>query len=347
MGKNISFPLTPISPILVCYDHACCGSKTGTARSFRSSDDYKMTMALTISPSERNSLSGVTLGAVAFALLTSVDTIFKLMATRGFPAYQILLINACFAIVPILLWTMMTGGLTRLHTARPAQHLVRGGISVMSAFAAIYAYSRLPLTDFYAIVFAGPLIVTALSSFWLGEKIGVERWLAILIGFAGILVVAGPFDAHSSVYNANVSLGRFAAFVSIFCYALSVVMIRHMRLGESNMSFSFYGYVAAFIIGGTWFALHGGQPLKASDVSCLALSGTINGISSICLMTAYHRTPVALVAPFQYTQIIWGALAGYILWAQTPTMQLILGAVIVAASGLFVIYREFRVKEDN
>ncbi len=280
-----------------------------------------------------------------FALLTSVDTIFKLITARGFPAHEILFINACFAVVPILIWTMMTGGLGRLHTTRLPQHLARGAISVMSAFAAIYAYSRLPLTDFYAIVFAGPLIVTALSSFWLGEKIGIERWLAIAIGFTGILVVAGPFEPHETVQMLGAPMGRFAAFVSIFCYALSVVMIRHMRLGESNLSFSFYGYVAAFIIGGTLFTLHGGPILHAGDIADLALSGTINGISSICLMTAYHRSPVALVAPFQYTQIIWGALAGYILWAQTPSIQLIAGAVIVAASGLFLIYREFRVKE--
>src|ERR1700722_15436618 len=168
-----------------------------------------MTMALTLFPTQRSSLSGVMLGAVAFALLTSVDTIFKLMATRGFPAHQILLINACFAILPILAWTMMTGGLVRLHTARPAQHIARGGISVMSALAGIYAYSRLPLTDFYAIVFAGPLIVTAFSSFWLGEKIGPERWLAIACGFAGILIVAGTFVKHS--LGPNAKLGRFAA----------------------------------------------------------------------------------------------------------------------------------------
>ncbi len=151
----------------------------------------------------------------------------------------------------------MTGGLAHLHTTRLAQHIARGSISVTSAFAAIYAYSRLPLTDFYAIVFAGPLIVTALSSFWLGEKIGLERWLAIIIGFVGILVVAGPFGAHDISANVNAPMGRFAAFVSVFCYALSVVMIRHMRLGESNLSFSFYGYISAFIIGGTLFAVHG------------------------------------------------------------------------------------------
>jgi drug/metabolite transporter (DMT)-like permease len=285
-------------------------------------------MAVTVSSSsERSSLPGIMLAAAAFALLTAVDTIFKLMAARNFPAHQILLVNACFALIPILAWTMMTGGLARLATRHPIQHLMRGSVSVMSAFAAIYAYSRLPLTDFYAIVFAGPLIVTALSSFWLGEKIEIGRWFLM------------P--------SATAAGGRFAAFVSVFCYALSVVLIRRMRLGESNLSFSFYGYTAAVIIGGTLFAVLGGLPLQKSDILGLALSGTLAGISSICLMTAYHRTPVALVAPFQYTQIIWGAVAGYALWAQMPGVRLVIGAFIVASSGLFVIYRELKVQEQR
>src|ERR1700732_4828801 len=115
-----------------------------------------------ISRSLPANLSGMLLAAAAFALLTSVDTIFKLM-TAGHPAYQILLINGSFAVIPIITAALLTGGVGRLHTDRPLLHLVRGSVSVASAFFAIYAYSRLPLANFYAIVFTGPLIVTALS----------------------------------------------------------------------------------------------------------------------------------------------------------------------------------------
>ncbi len=145
---------------------------------------------------------------------------------------------------------MLTGGFTvRLKTARPLRHLARGSISVMSAFAAIFAYSRLPLTDFYAIVFAGPLIVTAMSSVWLGEKVERSRWLAIIVGFLGVLVIANPLE--SSTQDPTVIVGRIAALVSILCYALSVIMIRRMRLSETNLTFSFYGYCAAIVICGT------------------------------------------------------------------------------------------------
>ncbi len=304
-----------------------------------------MTMALASSPTESSHLPGMAMAAAAFALLTSVDTIFKLVAEGGHPAYQILAVNACFALVPIIVWTLMTGGLKRLHTMRLGQHLARGSTSVMSAFAAIYAYSRLPLTDFYAIVFAGPLIVTVLSVLWLGEKVGIRRWSAIVIGFCGIVIVANPFESGSG--NGNwVLIGRFAALVSVFCYALSTIMVRRMRLSETNMTFAFYGYVSCVLIAGTLLLFRGGPALQIQDFLHLALAGTLAGISSICLMTAYHRTPVALVAPFQYTQIIWGAVAGYLLWNHVPDARLVVGATIVGGSGLFVIYRELKLKDN-
>jgi len=295
------------------------------------------------SPPTHHALSGMALAALAFALLTAIDTIFKQVAAEGHPTYQILAINACFALLPILLWTLLTGGLSRLATTRLPQHLARGATSVMSAFAAVYAYSRLPLVDFYAIVFAGPLVVTAMASFWLGEKIDPARWLAIALGFVGIVVVINPLAHHApDAHHGAVIMGRFAAFVSVFCYALSVIMIRRMRGGETNMSFSFYGYLVSFLMGTSLLLLRGGPDLHMVDIIHLALSGTLGGIASICMMTAYHRTPVALVAPFQYTQIIWGALAGYVIWHHVPSLHLIAGASLVAAGGLFVIYREMR-----
>lgn len=302
-------------------------------------------MALLNPTSDKHALTGMVLAAVAFALLTSVDTIFKMVA-MGHPAYQILFINAFFALIPILVWTLITGGFKRLKTQRLPQHLVRGSASVMSAFAAIYAYSRLPLTDFYAIVFAGPLLVTMMSAFWLGERVDNARWLAIVVGFMGIMIVANPFDPNlQSAHGSSALLGRFGALISVFCYALSAVMVRRMRLGETNMTFSFYGYVVCILITGALLLLRGGSPITVLDIMHLSVSGVLAGISSICLMTAYHRTPVALIAPFQYTQIIWGAVAGYLIWQHLPDMHLIGGAAVVAASGLFVIYREIRTKD--
>lgn len=294
------------------------------------------------------SLSGMLLAAVAFALLTSVDTIFKLVALGQHPAHQILFANACFALAPIIIWSMLTGGVARLRTSRPLPHLVRGATSVLSAYAAIYAYSRLPLTNFYAFIFMGPLLVTALSALWLHETIDRARWGAVITGLIGIMIVTHFFGLTSFLglpptnHLEESAAGGAAAILSVFCYSLSVITIRRMRSGETNMTFSFYGYLASMTIGGGLYLVLGAPPLLPHDIGHLALSGTLAGIASICLMTAYHRTPIALVAPFQYTQIIWGAVAGYVIWNHVPDIYLVIGSGIVAASGFFILLREIR-----
>ena len=309
-----------------------------------------MTMALASSKpsSEPGTLSGMMLAAVAFALLTSVDTIFKMIALGDHPSYQILFVNGCFALIPVLTWSMLTGGVGRLRTIRLPQHFARGATSTLSAYAAIYAYSRLPLSNFYAFVFMGPLIVTALSAFWLGERIERERWFAVAVGLIGITVVTHLFGITSGgTASKEAVAGGFAAMLSVFCYSLSVITVRRMRVSENNLTFSFYGYLSSLSIGGVLYFIFGAPGFSISDIAHLAVSGTLGGIASICLMTAYHRTPVSLVAPFQYTQIIWGAVAGYFIWHHVPDMNLACGAVLVAASGLFVIYREVRVKDPT
>ncbi len=299
---------------------------------------------------EHHPLSGMMLGAVAFALCTAIDTVFKLMAGHH-PSYQILVVNGLIALCPILLWTAVTGGLRRLHTSRLLLHLLRGGISTSSAYLAIYAYSHLHLTDFYAIIFAGPLMVATLSSVFLREAMGLHRVLAIIVGFSGVIVAFDPFQnvsAQGGVADPDILLARFSALGAVACYAVSVVLIRHMRSRETNMTFSFYGYLASISVGLCILLIRHDPDLPmltGHDWRYLVTAGLMSGFSSIALMTAYHRTPAVLVAPFQYTQMIWAAVSGYVLWAHIPSLKLIVGAAIVAASGFYIIYSEMRPKQ--
>ena len=302
-----------------------------------------MTMVLNTSHIGSKDLSGIALAASAFALTTGADSIYKLLST-GHPAYQLLAVSGLFSLLPIFGRAFMTGGPSQLATTRPLLHLVRAAAGVLSSLAAIYAYERLPLTDFYAIVFAGPLLVTVLSSFWLGEKVDAARWCAIAAGFGGILVVANPFQHGAGDSGKEILIGRVSAFVSVFCYAVSVIMVRRMRIGESSMTFSFFGYLTAIACGLLLWLMRDTPTLNASDIAHLALSGTLGGIGSLCLMEAYHRAPVALIAPFQYTQIFWGGIASYFIWKIVPSSSLMAGATIVAASGLFILYRDMRGK---
>ncbi|MDR3451077.1 MAG: DMT family transporter [Alphaproteobacteria bacterium] len=289
-------------------------------------------------------LSGILLAATSFAFATGCDTILKLLAA-GHPGYQLLAMNGLFALIPIFVRAYLTGGPSSLATPRPLLHAIRGTMGALSALAAIFAYSRLSLTGFYAIVFAGPLLVTLLSALALHEHVDRARWIAIGAGFVGILVVINPFQPmHAGATMGSLMIGRLAAFASVFCYAVSVIMVRRMRSGDNSMTFSFFGYIVSIAMGLLLWLLFDTPDLSFGDIAHLFCSGILGGIGSLCLMEAYHRAPIAMVAPFQYTQIFWGALASYALWNIPPGSSLIAGASIVAASGLFIIYRDMRGK---
>jgi drug/metabolite transporter (DMT)-like permease len=117
-----------------------------------------------------------------------------------------------------------------------------------------------------------------------------------------------------------------------------------MRIGEACITFSFYGYLASVLTGFTLMAFHGAPPLNLLEIGMLALAGTLGAVGSLCLMESYYRASVAMIAPLQYTQLFWGALASYALWHIVPGPSLITGSAIVIASGLFLLHRDLRGK---
>ena len=283
---------------------------------------------------------GILLGTIAFALLTCVDTIFKLLMNGSHFAYELLFINGCFALVPILIWLFITNDFRALRTSQLPQHFARGVMGIMSALAAMYAYTRLPLADFYTIIFAGPLVATALSVLWLQEEVELTTWLAIIVGFGGVLIAFSPSlisRAPNTLY-----LSYFSALISMLCYAISVTMVRFMRRGESNVSFSFYSYTTAICLCAFALIFNSRHEFLWHDFVLLMISGSLSGVASLCLMTAYHRAKVMLIAPFQYSQILWGIIAGYVLWAELPGVHMIASALMVTGSGIIVLWRIHR-----
>lgn len=281
-------------------------------------------------------MSGILLAASSFAFSSGGDVIYKLLAA-GHPSYQIMAVNSLFALIPVFLCVWWFGGARIIHTARPARHIMRAMLGLSSTLCGVFAFRYLPLTEVYAIIFAGPLLVTALSSRFLGEKVDRAGWLAIGGGFAGVLIVIAPAAMTTAQASQNFWLGRAAALLCVLFYALSVLMVRSMKSHETSLTFSVFGYGVAMTAGLVLWLLFGAPPLTAQELHMLVLAGLINSIGSLCLTEAYCRTPIALVAPFQYTQIVWGALAGFILWHNIPPPSLVAGAAVVMACGLFLL----------
>jgi drug/metabolite transporter (DMT)-like permease len=275
--------------------------------------------------------AGIGLGALAFGLFSLMDALVKWLSA-GYPVPQILVCNALFALVPVGAMVVRRGGLPQLRTRRLGLHLVRGLLGTTGGFLAFFAFSRLPLADAYAIIFATPLLITALSVPILGEAVGWRRWSAVLVGFVGVLVMLRPGMAP-------ISLGSLAALGAACASACAILLVRKLSVTETTTSIAFYSNVTAVVLTGIAFSPTFVVP-RLLDLTLMAASGLIGGTALLVLIAAYRRSPAALVAPFQYSQMLWAILLGALVWSDFPEPLMLLGTSIVAASGLFILYRE-------
>jgi drug/metabolite transporter (DMT)-like permease len=274
---------------------------------------------------------GLGLACLAFALFSVMDALIKWLAAT-YPVHQLVFANATFALIPVLVWAWRDGGLRRLGTRRLGLQVVRGLCGMTAGSLAFYAYSRMPLTDAYAIIFTTPLLITALSVPVLGERVGWRRWSAIAVGFAGVLIMLQP-------QGGGIGAGALAAFGAACAAAVSILVMRKLSTTESTASIALYSNLTMIVVTGALLTWHAVPPTPL-DVLGMALAGLLGGVALIVLISAYRLAPAALVAPFQYGQMIWGALLGFLIWGHLPDGAVVLGATVVAASGLFILYRE-------
>jgi drug/metabolite transporter (DMT)-like permease len=274
---------------------------------------------------------GIGFGVLAFLLYSSMDMMVKLLSA-GYPIHQMLFFNALFALLPIAIAVWRRGGFRGLRTRRPAGHLLRGAFGMASSFAAMTAFSLLPMADVYAILFATPLLVTALSVPFLGEQVGWRRWSAIMVGFAGVMIMLDPGQSA-------IGAGSIAALAAALLASFSIVMVRKLSVTESTGSIALYSNLLIVLVMGAWLAIDF-RPMALGDLALAAVAGMAGGSALLALIGAYRRAAAAIVAPFQYSQMIWGVVFGFLVFGDLPTAGVALGSAIVVASGLYIIHRE-------
>jgi drug/metabolite transporter (DMT)-like permease len=192
----------------------------------------------------------------------------------------------------------------------------------------------MPIANVYALAFTAPLFITALAVPVLKEQVGWRRWTAVGVGFLGVLVMLRP---GSGLLNP----AAFAALGGAFFYSIGMLISRLMRDTESSVSFAFYSTLASTLVYGAMMPWLGKMPTWP-HLGLSAVGGTFCGIAFVCLLTAFRKVPAAVAAPFQYTQIIWGVLYGYVFFGNVPDGTLFIGVAIVISSGLYILYRETR-----
>jgi drug/metabolite transporter (DMT)-like permease len=260
-----------------------------------------------------------------------MDAIVKWVSVRH-PIGQIVFFRNLIAFIPILLMLPAAGGLAVLKTRRPAAHVVRSllGLGTMVSF--FCAYALMPLAEAVAISQAGPIFLTALSVPLLGEKVGIRRWSAVVVGFAGVLIMMRP---GIGVFD---PVALFAVAGAAF-YAVSMIAIRRLSATEPPLTIVFYFTLCATTAGALSLPFQWVTPAPA-DLALLVAIGLIGGVAQYCMTQAFRLAPVAIIAPYEYGALVFAMLLGYVIWNDVPDAFLLIGAAIVVGSGLYILHRE-------
>lgn len=286
--------------------------------------------ALNSDNSVARGIAAIVSGVFLFSL---ADGFGKWFGMAGYHTTQIVFFRYLFGLAPVAI-VIWYEGVSALKTQRPFAHVMRG----MMMFCALSLFFRglrdVPLAEGVAVAFSAPLFVTAMSVPMLGEKVGLQRWAAVLVGFVGMLVMLRPGSAafhFDSLY----------ILASAFCFALVMLFTRRFSRTETNASMYTFSTITAGLctvpfLTVTWITPQDGHWWM------FVMLGLIGGVASFFMIIAYRNAPAAVNAPFDYTALIWAAIVGWLVWQETPDSMVLLGALIVVAAGVFITYRETR-----
>ncbi len=281
----------------------------------------------------RNPGLGIALRIAAMACVASLYATVKWAGARGIPVFEIVLFRSVFAFVPLGVHIWLTTGPEVLRTKQPLAHLRRAGSGLLGMVCSFAALQHLPLTEATAIQFAAPLFMVAMSALLLGEAVGKHRWGAVLVGFVGVLIMVRPQPGHMNL------LGAGLALASALGSAGAMVAIRQMSAVERGPTIVFYFTLAGVALGLAGSLFHWVTP-DPLTLAVLIGGGLIGGVAQLFLTEAVRQAPIGVVAPFDYTQLIWATIIGLMVWGELPRSTTLVGAAVVTASGLYILHRE-------
>lgn len=281
---------------------------------------------------QSSNLRGIAAMFAAVATFSMMDVAMKhLVAT--YPSMQVTFLRAAASLPFLLGATALLGRWRDLVPNRWALHIVRGVLSVVTLWFFVYSVSLLSLADAYAIFMSAPLLITALSVPMLGEHVGWRRWIAVFVGLVGVIIVLKPSG------TGMITLGGLAALVSAVGYALSAITIRILSRTDSGSATVFWALLLVALISGAWSATRWVPLLREHWLWIVGL-GLTGAAGQYFITLAFRLAAPPVVAPLEYTALMWGMTFDWLLWLTAPSMRMLLGASIIVASGLYVIYRE-------
>ncbi len=253
-----------------------------------------------------------------------------LLADYSLP--QFVFLRSIFGLLFFLFTARFYGGLGGLKTKRWPWHLLRTLLATGAMVGFFFGISRMPLVNALTIAFTAPLFVTGLSVPFLGEHVGWRRWLAVVVGFIGVLIVLRPGKGMFTPAAVGV-------IIAALCYAGLALTARKLATTESSFSLAVYVVTGPLLVSATLVADNYTAPTPTGWFF-FVLAGLCSALAWVGIVGGYRRAPPAMLAPFEYTALIGAAAAGYLIWDEVPDIWVITGGLVIIASGLFIVYRE-------
>lgn len=282
-------------------------------------------------PVVKSNLRAALYALLAFALYATHDVVVKFLGAIYSP-FQIIFYSVLlgFPLVTVMLMSDRTDG--NLRPKHPWWTALRTATAVVTGISAFFAFTLLPLAQTYAILFAMPLLITLLAIPILGERVGLRRGLAVLVGLAGVMIVLRPG-------NAELGWGHAAGLLAAVTGAFTSIIVRKIGQDERSAVLMLYPMVANFVVMACIVPFVY-VPMPVAHLGLLGVMAGLGFIATWLVIAAYRSGEAVIVAPMQYSQIIWAAIYGALLFDEQSDLYTIVGTTVIIASGIYIVLRE-------
>jgi drug/metabolite transporter (DMT)-like permease len=280
-----------------------------------------------------DTIKGIAIMVVGVALLTANDAVSKYL-TESYPVGQVICLRQAATLLVIVPYVMAITGWGALRVVSWQGQIVRGLLFVANAAFIVLALSLLPLATVITIMFASPIITAAVSMPMLGERVDRSRWLAILAGFAGVLIVVRPGAA-------SFEWALLIAVAASFANSLRDVTTRLLSRTETSIAILFWSTLIV-MAAGALTAPFGWRPVTGADAAWFVVAGVFNASAHFLLIVALRLGEAAVITPVRYTALIWATIIGYMVWRELPDAWVLAGSALIIASGIAMVRVEAR-----
>ncbi len=279
----------------------------------------------------KSNLKGAAFALAAFALFATHDVLVKSLGQAYLP-FQIIFFSVLMSFPWVIFSLIGDSEKGTLRPVHPWWSALRTVCILIAGSCAFYAFSTIPLAQVYAALFAAPLVITILSIPILGERVGIHRWSAVIVGLVGVIVALQPGSGE-------LGLGHAAAVAAAVFSAMASIVVRKIGRDERSPVLMIFPMLANFLVMGALLPFIY-RPMPVEDLGMIAALSLLAFTAGMLLIAAYRAGAAAVVAPMQYSQILWAALYGSLFFSETPDRETWIGAGIIILSGLYIVLRE-------